>query len=147
MSSNASVLQWERRWSEARLVRRVRPDAAVARSRLQLAEVNVQRARREQAGGDLDASLIFAEQALINAADAVLARDGYSAGSHVVRFGYPQLPAIYADERAVIDEIRSSRNTAQYDASGRVEAKLATRAIELADDAIDAVRSVLTSTA
>lgn len=66
---------------EARLVRRIRPDEAVARSRLQLAGVNLERARRERGGGDLDAALIFAEQALINAADAVLARDGYSANS------------------------------------------------------------------
>jgi hypothetical protein len=51
----------------------------------------VQRAKREVAD-DPDAALIFAEQALINAADALLARDGYSANSHVVRFGYPNFP-------------------------------------------------------
>lgn len=99
MKSNASVLQWERRWSEARLLRRVRSDAAVARSRLQLAELNVERAKREQAAGDLDASLIFAEQALINAADAILSRDGFNANSHIVRFSYPKLPTVYTSER------------------------------------------------
>lgn len=143
MSSNASVLQWERRWSEARLVRRIRPDEAVARSRLQLAGVNLERARRERGGGDLDAALIFAEQALINAADAVLARDGYSANSHVVRFEYPELPVVYATERALIDRIRSSRNTAQYDASGRVDADLAARAVELAVRAVQDVEAHL----
>lgn len=143
MSSNASVLQWERRWSEARLLRQVRPDAAVARSRLQLAELNVERAKRERAAGDLDAALIFAEQALINAADAVLSRDGYNANSHIVRFGYPLLPAIYTGERHVIDQIRSSRNTAQYDASGVVGTELAVTAIALAVRAVEEVRQVL----
>lgn len=143
MKSNASVLQWERRWSEARLLRRVRPDAAVARSRLQLAELNVERAKREQAAGDLDASLIFSEQALINAADAVLSRDGYNANAHVVRFGYPQLPAVYTSERHAIDQIRSSRNTAQYDASGGVGTELAATAIALAARAVQEVRRVL----
>jgi len=85
----------------------------------------VLRAKREAAAGDHDASLIFAEQALINAADALLARDGYGVGSHVARFGYPRLPAVYVSERHLIDEIRSSRNTAQYDASGGVRPALA----------------------
>ena len=122
----------------------MRPDAAVARSRLQLAELNVERAKRERAAGDLDASLIFAEQALINAADAVLSRDGYNANSHIVRFGYPLLPAIfYTGERHVIDQIRSSRNTAQYDASGVVGTELAVKAIALAVRAVEEVRQVL----
>jgi hypothetical protein len=96
-------------------VRRVPADHDAARRRLELAELNVARATREQAAGDADAALIFAEQALINAADALLARDGYGANSHVVRFS-PRLPAVYVSERGVIDRIRSARNTAQYDA-------------------------------
>ena len=78
MSSNESVIRWERRWAEARLVRRVRMDPAVARSRLLLAERNVDRARRERSADDADAALIRAEQALINAADSILARDGFA---------------------------------------------------------------------
>ncbi len=132
MSSNERVLQWEQRWSEARLVKRVRVDVAIARSRLRLAEQNVERARRERSGKDFDAALIFAEQALINAADAILARDGFSAGSHVVRFSYPQLPGIYAEQRGLIDQIRSSRNRAQYDSGGDIDEQFATRAIDLA---------------
>jgi hypothetical protein len=73
-----------------------------------LSERNVDRARREHAGGDFGAALIFAEQALTNAADAVLARDGVAVNSHVARFSYPALPAIYAEERHLIDQIRSS---------------------------------------
>ncbi len=143
MSSNDPVLQWEQKWSQARLVRRVGPDVPAARRRLALAELNAQRARREQAGGDLDAALIFAEQALINAADALLTRDGYSAGSHTARFGYPRLPAVYASERSAIDQIRSSRNTAQYEASGGVDAILADKAIKLAERGIHEVRAIL----
>lgn len=144
MSSSDPVLQWERRWSQARLVRRTAPDGPAARRRLELAAVNLKRASRECAGGDLDAALIFAEQSLINSADAVLARDGFSAGSHVARFSYPRLPAIFATERADIDRIRSVRNTAQYDASGGVDAAHASRAINLAERAILAVSAMVT---
>lgn len=132
MSSNERVLQWEQRWSEARLVTRVRAETAVARSRLRLAEHNVERARRERSGKDFDAALIFAEQALINAADAILARDGFRAGSHVVRFSYPGLPGIYTAQRGLIDQIRSMRNRAQYDSGGEVGEVFATRALDLA---------------
>lgn len=124
-------------------MRRVRPDEAGARRRLELAELNVARAKREQGAGDTDAALIFAEQALINAADALLARDGYGANSHVVRFSYPPLPAVYAAERGLIDQIRSARNTAQYDASGGVTAGFATQAIQLAERAVREVHTVL----
>jgi hypothetical protein len=143
MSSNDPVQAWEARWSEARLVRRVRADALVGRRRLDLAELNVERARREEAIGDSDAALIFAEQALINTADAMLARDGYSVNSHVARFSYPRLPIVYAHERGFIDRIRSSRNTAQYDASGGVEPEFAARAIQLAERAVREMRGSL----
>ncbi|MBI2773284.1 MAG: HEPN domain-containing protein, partial [Chloroflexi bacterium] len=108
-----------------------------------LAELNVSRAVRDLAAGDADAALIFAEQALINAGDALLVRDGYSANSHVVRFSYPRLPAVYAGERGLIDQIRSARNTAQYDASGGVTPAFAAQAIQLADRAVKEVRAAL----
>lgn len=143
MSSNESVLRWEQKWAEARLVRHVRADAAVARSRVRLSERNLERARREHAGGDFDAALIFAEQALINAADAVLARDGFAVNSHVARFSYPALPAIYAEERHLIDQIRSSRNRAQYEAGGDVDAGLAERATAVAVRALGSVQALI----
>jgi hypothetical protein len=143
VSLNESVIQWERKWSETRLVRRVRADPAVARSRLLLAERNVDRARRERSGDDSDAALIFAEQALINAADAILARDGFGANSHVVRFSYPGLPAIYQEERSLIDAVRASRNRAQYDSGGDVDPKLADRAIDLAARALTAITPLI----
>lgn len=143
MSSNDSVQQWEQRWSAVKLVRRVAADAAAAGRRLALAEQNLVRAKREQAAGDPDAALIFAEQALINASDALLARDGFSANSHIVRFSYPRLPAIYQVERGRIDRIRSARNTAQYDASGGVSASSAAEAIVLAERAVGDVRGTL----
>jgi hypothetical protein len=143
VSSNDSVLEWERRWTEARLVRRMRADPGSARRRLELAEVNVRRAKREQTAGDSDAALIFAEQALINVADVLLSRDGYSANSHVVRFSYPRLPTVYVIERGLIDRIRSERNSAQYEASGGVDAGLASDAIRLAELALAEVRAAL----
>jgi hypothetical protein len=124
-------------------VRRVPADHDSARRRLELAELNIARATREQAVGDADAALIFAEQALINAADALLVRDGYGANSHVVRFSYPLLPSVYASERAAIDRIRSARNTAQYDARDSVPAGLAVQAIQLAERALAEVRAIL----
>lgn len=124
-------------------MRRVAADAAGGRRRLELAELNVGRAKREQTAGDADAALIFAEQALINAADAILARDGFRVGSHVVRFSYRQLPAVYTGERGLIDQIRSARNTAQYNASGGVSAAFAARAISLAERAVGEVRAAL----
>ncbi|MHB8630456.1 MAG: HEPN domain-containing protein [Candidatus Limnocylindria bacterium] len=113
------------------------------RRRLELAELNIRRASREQSAGDADAALIFAEQALINAADALLARDGYSASSHVVRFSYPRLPAAYVSQHGLIDQIRSARNTAQYDASGGVTPGLAAQAIQLAERAVGEVRAAI----
>ena len=117
------------------------PDAA--RRRLELAELNVARATGAQKAADSDAALIYAEQALINAADALLARNGYGASSHVVRFSYPLLPAVYASERGLIDRIRSARNTAQYDARDRVPAGLAAEAIRVAERALTEVRAML----
>ena len=140
MSSNDSVLQWEKKWAEARLVRRVRKDVAVARSRVQLAERNLDRARRERSAGDLDAALIFAEQALINAADGVLVSEGFGANSHVARFSYPGLPGIYTEQRQLIDQVRSARNRAQYESGGDVDPDLAKRAIEIAERAVAAVK-------
>jgi len=140
MSSNDSVARWERQWGH--LIARIRPNPAATRARLLLAETNVQRAKREVAA-DPDAALIFAEQALINAADAVLARDGYSANSHFVRFGYPQLPSVYSKEGQLIDRIRSARNTAQYDAGGSVAPQLAADAIRVAEKALAEVRRLL----
>ena len=113
------------------------------RRRLELAELNVTRATSAQDAGDSDAALIYAEQALINAADALLARDGYSANSHVVRFSYPLLPAVYLSERGLIDRIRFARNTAQYEARDRVPAGLAAEAIRVAVRALSEVRAIL----
>ncbi len=103
----------------------------------------MQRAKREAAAGDPDAALIFAEQALINAADSLPPREGYSANSHVVRFSYPQLPAVYTSQRQLIDRIRAARNAAQYEAAGSVSPGLAAQAIKVAEQAIDEVRLLI----
>src|SRR5919109_5141352 len=105
MTSEDSVRRWAERWEAARLVRRVAAEAGAARRRLELAELNLERAKRASDGGDIDAALIYAELVLVNAADALLARDGYRANSHVARFSYPILPAVYAAERGLIDRV------------------------------------------
>ena len=61
----------------------------------------------------------------------------------MVRFSYPALPAIYAEERHLIDQIRASRNRAQYDAGGEVDAGLAERAIALAVRALASVHALM----
>jgi hypothetical protein len=65
------------------------------------------------------------------------------ASSHVVRFSYPALPAIYGDECHLIDQIRASRNRAQYDVHGEVDADLAEPAIALAAHALLSVQAFL----
>jgi hypothetical protein len=72
-----------------------------------------------------------------------LARDGYSANSHVVRFSYPLLPAVYQNERGLIGRIRSLRNAAQYDARDSVPRQIAAQAIQLARRALAEVRTSL----
>ena len=80
---------------------------------------------------------------LVNAADALLARDGYRANSHVARFSYPILPAVYAAERGLIDRVRSARNTAQYDARGQVPEGLAAEAMSVGERALREIRAAL----
>jgi hypothetical protein len=50
---------------------------------------------------------------------------------------------VYTNERGLIDQIRSARNTAQYDARDRVSAGLAADAIRIAERALSEVRGIL----
>lgn len=100
------------------------------------------------AADDPDAALIFAEFALVNAADALLVRDGYrvrgKTGAHQARFEYPLLPRLFAGGRGVIDVARSLRNTAAYEGGGHVTRAQASEITELAESAVQAVRRLLT---
>ena len=143
MNSNDSVQAWKNEWLRAGLLQVVSPDVQASRRRLDLADRNVVRSASQQKAGDDDAALIFAEQALINAADALLARDGLSASSHIVRFRYPLLPDVYSAERGLIDQIRRARNAAQYDAEGGLPSSLSAEAIRIATKAVAEVRRLV----
>jgi HEPN domain-containing protein len=71
----SSMEDWERQYGE--VLQRGDADPKSAQNKLDLGERNVVRARRDLDAGDPDSALVHAENAMVNAADAVLARDGY----------------------------------------------------------------------
>jgi hypothetical protein len=97
-----STEDWERQYSD--VLQRGDPDLNAARNKLDLGERSVVRVRRDLDADDPDSALIHAENAMVNAADAVLARDGYrlrgKTGSHQARFDYPRLPPEFAKFKA-----------------------------------------------
>src|SRR5438132_12227996 len=94
MSSNDERTKWIERHRD--VVREIRPDDDDAKAKLVLDERNLERARKF-ADADPDLALVAAESALVNIADAVLAREGFrirgKTGSHDARFSFPGLPA------------------------------------------------------
>jgi len=82
---------------------------------------------------------------MVNAADAVLARDGYrlrgKTGSHEARFAYPELPEEFGQERRLLSAARRARNTAQYEEVGSVPEALAVDAIRAAEKLLAAAGS------
>jgi hypothetical protein len=139
------VQKWEQTWQQ--VLSRLRTDPVAARERAKLGWHNVERTRRMLGAKDPDAAVIFAELALINAADAVLIRDGYRArgktGAHQARFEYPLLPSVFADGRRVIARARSLRNAAAYEGVGRISRAEAMEIVDLAAAAVDAVTETL----
>ena len=75
-----------------------------AQDKVKLAEQNLVRAQRNLEAGDSDEALAKAENAIVNAADALLARAGYrlrgKTGSHRARFKFPDLPREFRDLRS-----------------------------------------------
>ena len=132
MTSNASVAAWQQQW--ATVVRQGRPDVAASRDRLALGKQHASRARTLLAANDPDGATIFAEFALVNAADAVLLRDGFrvraQTGSHQARFSYPGLPETFRVSRQLIDQASVLRNRAAYEAGGQISQR---QSIDLAD--------------
>lgn len=142
MSSNDA----SRRWAEkhAGVLQRLPPAADDVGRKLALADRNLGRARRALADGDPDAAVVSAEAAIVNAADAVLARDGLrlrgKTGSHEARSDYPGLPAEFAEEARVIRAARRARNTALYDEADRVPEGMAADTIRTAERLTQAAR-------
>jgi hypothetical protein len=142
MSSSDELQTWLQKY--AAILHRVEPSAVQAAAKLVLGERNLERARRAQAAGDPDGVIISAEAVVVNAADAILARDGFrvrgKTGSHEARSEYPGLPREFANEIRVIDAIRRARNTALYDQVDRVSVSMAADAMRVAEGLLAAAR-------
>ncbi len=104
MSSN-DIDAWLNQWPN--VAQRVRANAALAKQLAKAARVNVGRAQNALEENDLDAAVIWAENALVNGADAVLQRDGVRVrgkeGAHQARFAYPRLPKTFTAKAGLID--------------------------------------------
>lgn len=126
------------------VVREIRPDPNDANAKLVLAERNLERARKH-ADEDPDLALVAAESALVNVADAVLAREGLrvrgKTGSHDARFSFPGLPDAFREHSAVIIAARKGRNTALYDSAGTVSPLFVNEVTSIVKELIEEVRS------
>jgi len=98
------------------------------------------------AHGSPGSALSFAEDALVNAADAVLRKDGWrvkgKTQSHEARFDYPGLPKVFS-QSALVGQLRNLRNAEIYGTSHPVSKQQATDAITLAENAIAAVAPLI----
>lgn len=126
------------------VVREVRPDPADAKAKLVLAERNLERARKH-ADADPDLALVAAESALVNVADAVLAREGLrvrgKTGSHDARFSFPGLPVAFREHSAVITAARKGRNTVLYDSAGTVSPLFVNEVARIVNELIEDARA------
>lgn len=141
----SSIEDWERQFGE--VLQRGDLDLKAALNKLDLGERNVVRARRDLEAGDPDSALIHAENAMVNAADAVLARDGYrlrgKTGAHQARFDYPRLPAEFAKFKPQLLMARRLRSQAVYDIFGLVSGEQANAATDAAEMLLIAVRRTI----
>jgi hypothetical protein len=120
---------------------------ADARSKLELARLNVARARNDLDRDDPDRAVIAAETAIVNAADAVLANAGYrirgKTGSHEARFDFPGLPVEFSALADRVGAARRSRNRAMYDYAGGVPDRLARELVDVAMTLVGAAAAVV----
>lgn len=88
---------------------------------------------------------------MVNAADAVLAGDGYrlrgKTGAHQARFDYPRLPTEFAKFKAELLMARRLRSKAIYDVFGLVSGEQANAAIDAAAKLLSAVRKTFSARA
>lgn len=92
---------------------------------------------------------MHAENAMVNAADATLARDGYrlrgKTGSHQARFDYPRLPGEFAKFKTELLLARRMRSQAMYDVFGLVSGEQANAVTDAAEKLLGAVRKTFTT--
>lgn len=145
MSSNAAFAAWQKTYAD--LLQTGKVGKADARNKLALGRKNVQRARVSLASNDPDQALVNAETAMVNAADAVLAINGYrlrgKTGSHQARFDFPGLPTQFAQEHMRVEAARDNRNPAMYDFVGGVSVELALDVTEAAERLVKAVEPLI----
>lgn len=91
--------------------------------------------------------VIAAEAVMVNAADAILTRDGFrirgKTSSHAARFGYPGLPDEFREERRSSELIRNARNRALYEQVDQVSEDLAGEALRVAEALLAAARRAI----
>jgi hypothetical protein len=135
---------WLERFAEVIQVGRVGKQDA--RDKLALAGRNLQRAERHLES-DPDLALISAETAIVNAADALLARDGYrirgKTGAHEARIRYPGLPKEFQVEAARLERARALRSAAMYDHADLVSKAEAAELVEVARKVVKAAVAAL----
>ena len=135
--NSTDIDAWLQRWPHA--ARRVTPNAAAAKRLGLAAERSVRRARKALAEGDYDAAVIWAELALVNAADSVLqqhrVRVRAMERSHQARFDFPRLPSAFVANSSVIERARAERNAAAYEGGGRISKAAAEEIVQVATDA------------
>jgi hypothetical protein len=134
------VQAWAQRWGEVVEQLRRGPAPAEARALLQKARDHVNDAKTLAASGSHGSALAFAEDALVNCADAILRRDGWrvrgKTGGHQARFDYPALPKVFSSRSSLLGRIRSMRNTEVYEAAHIVTPHQSAEAIVFAEQAI-----------
>lgn len=146
MSSSGALARWlERHRSLVQKGVVGRRDAA---GRIDVARKHLERAHRALADDDPDLALICADAAMVNAADAVIARDGYRlrgrTGSHEARFDYPGLPAEFAHRRRRMQQVRKLRSKALYEMTDVVPLGRAQEVLVMAGEMISAAERELT---
>ncbi len=145
-TSNA-VQVWADKWRDVVEQLRRGPAPAEASALLQKARDHVNDAKTLAASGSHGSALAFAEDALVNCADAVLRRDGWRAkgktGGHQARFAYPGLPEVFSSRPSLLSQIRRLRNTEVYEAAHVVTPQQSADAIAFAEAAIAKVAKVI----
>ena len=148
MRSNDAFELWKLKHQE--LVQQLTPQPGEPAEKLELARRNLGRAERALADADPDQALISAEAAMVNAADAILARHGVrlrgKTGAHEARFDCPILPTAFGAEARLISAARSRRNVALYDHVDSVPAAVATAVTAAAKRLVAAVEASLGGT-
>ena len=95
------------------------------------------------AGSRPGAAVILAEFALVNAADAVLASEGWRVrgvtGAHGARFDFPSLPPVFRENQALINQARASRNEEAYGVTHPISLSQAKAIVDFAELATNEV--------